>query len=106
MSLLDEADPEILISRLAAPLETPAQPAFRAAAYEAMARLTTVGPGSMFEAIAPLQANYFTPPSDCRAGYDALGKTGARIRSNKLTAEPPIEHARYGPGGRPLKGTV
>jgi hypothetical protein len=59
MSLLDEADPEILISRLAAPLTALAQSAFRTEAYEAMARLAIIGPGSLYRTIAPLQAGPF-----------------------------------------------
>jgi hypothetical protein len=38
MSLLDEADPEILIASLSAPLESPVRTAFRQAATEAIGR--------------------------------------------------------------------
>jgi hypothetical protein len=104
MSLLDEDNPETLISRLAAPLTTLAQSAFRAEAYEAMARLAIIGPGSLYRTIAPIQASHFVPPSDERANWDIAGASGTRIRANKLIAKAPIEHARCGPGGWPLKG--
>jgi hypothetical protein len=102
-TLLEELDlVENLIADLAQSLPAPANGAFRQAALNAMARLTILGPGACYRAAAPLQANFFTPPSDNRATFDvSLSKHGG-----KLLDLPPIEHARRGPRGRPLPGVV
>jgi hypothetical protein len=83
--LFDDADPEILISRLAGPLAPADREAFRQAAEEALARVTCWGEGAVYRAVAVLQRNYFTPPEDA---------TRIRHASSKLTRAPPIERGR------------
>jgi hypothetical protein len=70
MSIPDDIDPDLLISRLAGPLAPDARRAFRRAAEDALARLPYVGEGVIYRTIAPLQRDYFDPPTDCRAGWD------------------------------------
>jgi hypothetical protein len=86
----DDADPDILISRLAGPLEPAARAAFRRAAEEALARVPCMGAGAAYRAVAVLQRDYFDPPNDHRAGWDISQEP----RLNKLTKEPPIERGR------------
>jgi hypothetical protein len=93
----DDADPDILISRLAGPLEPGARAAFRRAAEDALARMPCQGEGIVYRTIAPLQRAFFDPPTDCRAGWD-ISREALR---NKLRDAPPIEyggdlrHVRY-----------
>jgi hypothetical protein len=94
--------PESLIADLAQSLPFPAQAAFRQAALAAMARLEVVGPGNLYRALVPIQASHFDPPSGERAAFD-IATTGHKVRVSKLLAEPAIEHAYRGPGGRPNK---
>jgi hypothetical protein len=86
----DDADPDILISRLAGPLEPAARVAFRRAAEEALARVPCMGAGAAYRAVAVLQRDYFDPPGDHRAGWDISREHHA----SKLKQEPPIEHGR------------
>src|SRR5262245_24103865 len=97
MPIPDDADPEILISRLAGVLAPPDRVAFRRAAEDALARVPCWGEGAVYRAVAALWRNYFTPPDDHRASWDiSQGE-----RRSKLTAGPPIEyggdlrHVRY-----------
>jgi hypothetical protein len=91
MPIPDDADPEILISRLAGPLEPSARAAFRRAAEDALARVPCAGEGIVYRTVAPLQRAFFDPPADRRAGW---GIEQEGLRANKLTAGPPIERNR------------
>jgi hypothetical protein len=86
----DDADPDILISRLAGPLEPAARVAFRRAAEAALAALPCAGEGIIYRIVAPLQRAYFDPPDDRRAGWHVE----QAYRASKLKQEPPIEHGR------------
>jgi hypothetical protein len=97
MPIPDDADPDILISRLAGPLLPADRDAFRRAAEEALARVPCLGEGSAYRAIASLQRVFFDPPTDCRAGWDIEHE----LRPSKLRDAGPIEyggdlrHVRY-----------
>jgi hypothetical protein len=58
----DDADPEILINRLAGPLEPAARVAFRQAALDALTRVPCQGEGIVYRTLAPLQRAFFDPP--------------------------------------------
>jgi hypothetical protein len=88
MPISDDADPDILISRLAGPLEPAARAAFRRAAQEALAQVPCAGEGAIYRAIAPLQRVYFDPPTDGRAHWDIEQE----LRHSKLRDAPPIKH--------------
>jgi hypothetical protein len=93
----DDADPEILISRLAGPLAPADRAAFRRAAEAALAALPCAGEGIIYRIVAPLQRAYFDPPDDRRAGWDIEQEP----RHSKLRDAPAIEyggdlrHVRY-----------
>ena len=89
MSIPDAIDFDLLVSRLAAPLDRARREAFRAAAEAALARIPCPGEGAIYRAVAPLQRAYFDPPDDRRAGWDISGD-----RANKLSSQPPLEHGR------------
>ncbi len=91
MPIPDDADPDILISRLAGPLEPAARVAFRRAAEEALAALPCAGEGIIYRIVAPLQRAYFDPPDDRRAGWHVEQD----YRASKLKAAPAIEQVRY-----------
>jgi hypothetical protein len=61
--ILDDADPDILISRLAGPLPLDARAAFRQAAEAALARVPCWGEGAIYRAVAVLQRDYFVRPT-------------------------------------------
>jgi hypothetical protein len=86
--VLDDANPEILISRLAGPLAPADRETFRQAAEEALARVTCWGEGAVYRTVAALQRDYFTPPEDGHATRDI------RHASSKLTRGSPLEHGR------------
>jgi hypothetical protein len=92
LSILDDANPDYLISELAGPLSFDAARAFRHAAVAALGSLTCYGPGIAYRTVGPIQAAFFTPPSDARSAWDI---TDERLRvsgrSNKLIAAPPLE---------------
>lgn len=90
MPIPDDADPDILISRLAGPLAPNMRQAFRRAAEDALARVPCHGEGIVYRTIAPLQRAFFDPPSVDRAGWDI----SQDCRTSKLTREPPIEQGR------------
>jgi hypothetical protein len=90
LPIADDADPDILISRLAGPLAPADRVAFRRAAEDALSRVSCWGEGAIYRAVAALQRSYFTPPSDDRAGWDITQVH----HSGKLTRGPPIEHGR------------
>ena len=97
MPIPDDADPEILISRLAGPLAPPDRAAFRQAAEDALARVPCWGAGAVYRAVSVLQRAYFNPPTDDRAAWDI----GLYARPSKLRDASPIEyggdlrHVRY-----------
>jgi hypothetical protein len=100
MSIPDDADPDVLISRLAGPL-LPADPAaFRRAAEDALSQVPCWGEGAVYRAVAVLQRQYFDPPDDRRAGWDIAQELDS-LRSSRLINRPPIEyggdqrHIRY-----------
>jgi hypothetical protein len=90
VSLSDDIDPDILISRLAGPLAPADRDAFRRAAEEALARVPCWGEGAIYRAVAVLQRAYFTPPDDRRAGWDIEHE----YHASKLKQGPPIERSR------------
>ena len=90
MSIPDDADSDLLISRLAGPLTPDARQAFRRAAEDALARVPCQGEGAVYRAVAPLQRAYFDSPADHRASWDI----GREPRLSKLTAAPVLEHGR------------
>jgi hypothetical protein len=88
VSILDDADPDILISRLAGPLATPAdRTAFRRAAEAALAQVPCWGEGAAYRAVSVLQRDYFDPPSDLRMSWDITHEG----HISKLIQAPPIE---------------
>jgi hypothetical protein len=93
VSILDDADPDILICRLAGPLTPSIRPAFRQAAETALACVPCWGEGAIYRAIAPLQRDYFVPPDDHRATWDITHEKHA----SKLIHAPPLarEHDRH-----------
>ena len=92
MSILDDANPDCLISELAGPLSFDAARAFRHAASAALGSLSCYGAGIAYRTIAPLQSAFFTPPSDARSAWD-IGDERLRAsgRSSKLIAGSAIE---------------
>jgi hypothetical protein len=94
----DDADSDILISRLAGPLAPADRVAFRRACEEALARVPCWGEGAVYRAVAALQRAFFVPPEDGRATWDISHELG---RASKLKRAPPIEyggdlrHVRY-----------
>jgi hypothetical protein len=87
LSISDDVDVDRLISRLAGPLAPNMRQAFRDAAAEALARVPCLGEGAAYRAVASLQHLYFTPPTDCRAGWDiSFERIRASKRDSKLLA--------------------
>jgi hypothetical protein len=79
LPISDDADPEILISRLAGPLAPADRVAFRRAAEAALARVPCWGEGAVYRAVAALQRQYFDPPSDVRAMWDITQTIRGRV---------------------------
>jgi hypothetical protein len=96
---LDDADPDLLISRLAGPLSPDMRLAFRRAAEEALTRVACPGEGIVYRTVAALQSAYFDPPSDWRAGWDISQEMGP----SKLRAASPIGYGRARDSTRRLK---
>jgi hypothetical protein len=92
MPISDDVDPDLIISRLGAPLEPAARAAFRRAAEAALVVLPCAGEGIIYRTIAPLQRAFFDPPTDCRAHWDIEHEL---FRASKLKAAPAIEQVRY-----------
>ncbi len=90
MSISDDVDPDLLISRLAGPLAPADREAFRRAAEAALARVPCWGEGAVYRAVAILQRDYFVPPDDTRAHWDISQERHA----SKLAQAPPIERDR------------
>jgi len=98
MSLINDADPDALIARLARPLASAAdREAFRAAAQDALARVPCWGEGAIYRAVASLQRAFRDPPSDRGAHWGIEQEFGP----SKLRDAPAIEyggdrrHVRY-----------
>jgi hypothetical protein len=89
MSITDDLDSDALISRLAGPLSPPNRAAFRAAAEDALTRLSCQGEGSIYRVLASLQRSFFSPPDFRRAAWDISQELP---RGSKLANAPPIEH--------------
>jgi len=85
MPIPDDADPDVLISRLAGGLAPPDRDAFRRAAETALAQLPCAGEGLAYRTVAMLWRSYFHPPAD--ASFDV-----SHERRSKLTNKPPIEY--------------
>jgi len=94
MSIIEDLDPDALISRLAGPLSPPDRIAFRRAAEDALTRVPCWGEGAIYRAVASLQRAFFDPPTDRQGSYRCN-------RASKLKAAPAIEylgdlrHVRY-----------
>jgi hypothetical protein len=99
LSIPDDVDPDLLISRLAGPLAPDMRQAFRRAAEDALARVPCAGEGALYRALAPLQRVYFDPPDDRRAAWDIEREP----RISKLTTKPAIARdlrsRRFSPRG-------
>ena len=90
LSITDDVDSDLLISRLAGPLPPGARQAFRRAAEDALARLPCAGEGVVYRTVAPLQRAYFDPPNDYRAAWDISHERW----TSKLVQQPALEHDR------------
>jgi len=86
-AVIDGADPDSLISRLARPLAAADREAFRAAAQDALAQVPCLGAGSIYRCVASLQRTFRTPPTDHRASWGHRAGT----RTSKLRDAPPID---------------
>ena len=87
MARSSDLELELLIAELAASLVPPQRHAFETAARAALAAAGCSGPGAAFRLLAPLQRDFFDPPSDDRAAHG-----GARHqRASKLADGPPLD---------------
>lgn len=100
MSIPDDADPDILISRLAGGLAPLDRAAFRRAAESALAQLSCFGPGIAYRVVSDLWRGYFHPPED--TSWDIAQELP---RGSKLANGPPIgrDDPRCGARHRRLK---
>src|SRR5262245_23485238 len=87
MSLINDLDPDALISRLAGPLSPRDREAFRVAAEAALSRVSCRGEGVFFRTLAALQSRFRVPPGDRVASWDIEQELGA----SRLRDAPPIE---------------
>jgi hypothetical protein len=87
MPIPDDADPDVLISRLAGPLSPPDRETFRRAAETALARVSCWGEGAIYRTVAALQREYFAPLDDRRTAWDISQELP---RNSKLAAAAPI----------------
>ena len=62
MSNDDDFDCDELICRLVGPLPPPDRTAFRRVAEEALARVPCLSEAAVYQAVAGLQRQFFTPP--------------------------------------------
>jgi hypothetical protein len=88
MSIINDLDPDALISRLAGPLSPADRAAFRAAAEDALTRVPCWGEGAIYRAVASLQRAFRNPPSDRGAHWDIDQEFGP----SKLRDAPAIEY--------------
>jgi len=84
ISASHDSDFDLLISRLAAPLEPGDRAAFRAAAENAL--IGCSGEGAAYRILAPLWRTFFHPPPDPRIGQTR--GSGLRRPSKLIAAEP------------------
>jgi hypothetical protein len=80
-----------VIVRLSRPLNVADREAFRAAAEDALSRVSCQGDASIYRCVASLQRSFRDPPSDARALWDI----GMEIGPSKLRDQPPIEHGGH-----------
>ena len=80
MPISDDADPDILISRLAGPLAPADRDAFRRAAEEALTRVPCWGEGAVYRAVVSLWRDYFVPPDDTRAPWSLEGGRRSKLK--------------------------
>jgi hypothetical protein len=92
VSIPNDADPDLLISRLSGPLAPDARRAFRQAAEALLAATPCSGPGALYRALAPLQKQFFNPPGDDRAAWDI--SSGVSVRPSKLRSGPALGFGR------------
>jgi hypothetical protein len=85
-TVIDDADPDALISRLSRPLAIADREDFRRAAEDAVRGIS--GAGALYRTVASLQRSFRIPPTDHRAGWDIEQE----LRPTKLKSLPPIEH--------------
>src|SRR5215467_8811870 len=88
-TVIDDADPDSLISRLSRPLNVADRAAFRAAAEDALTRVPCLGEGALYRAVASLQREFRVPPTDRVASWDIDQELGP----SKLRDAPAIEHS-------------
>jgi hypothetical protein len=62
MSMIDDADCDVLITRLIGPLPPPDRIAFRRAAEDAIARVPGAAEDAVCRAVIALQRTFFEPP--------------------------------------------
>jgi hypothetical protein len=84
MSLPDDVDPDILISRLAGGLAPADRAAFRHAAENALHQIPCAGEGLVYRVVREVWRGYFRPPQDT---FDV-----SHERHSKLASKPPIEY--------------
>jgi hypothetical protein len=87
MPIPDDADPDVLISRLAGGLAPADRDAFRRAAESALGALPCAGPGSAYRTISVVWRGFFDPPAF--TGWDIAHELES-MRRSKLTNGPPI----------------
>jgi hypothetical protein len=87
MSIPDDVDPDLLISRLAGPLSPSDRAAFRRAAEHALGALPCAGEGLAYRTISAIWRTYFHPPRYTE--WDIADEIAGLCRS-KLVNRPPI----------------
>jgi hypothetical protein len=85
MPIPDDADPDVLISRLAGGLAPSDRAAFRSAAEYALRQIPCAGEGLLYRIVREVWRGYFHPPED--TSFDI-----AHERRSKLLNAPPIEY--------------
>jgi hypothetical protein len=97
MSIPDDADPDVLISRLAGGLAPADRAAFRRAAEHALEQLPCAGEGLAYRTVAVLWRSYFHPPT--HTAWDIEHEL-ASLRRSKLANGPPVGVDDPRTGGR------
>src|SRR5262249_19427595 len=98
MSIPDDADPDVLISRLVGGLAPPDRAAFRSAAEAAIEQIPCAGEGLIYRVVSGVWRSYFHPPDD--ASWDIAQELP---RSTKLAKAAPIGRDDPRCGRRRLK---
>jgi len=100
MPIPDDADPDVLISRLAGGLAPPDRAAFRSAAEAAIEQLPCAGEGVIYRVASGVWRSYFHPPEERQTWWDISQELP---RSSKLTKAAPIgrDDPRCGRRARP-----